>query len=101
MSLTSANGNVPDIELRIRVIKERAICVRHSLPFNGIPRLLLIHNKCLSVKILNYFPKKGGVSTMYIPKTIVSGETLHYKRHLALNIGQYCQVHEYDTPRND
>ena len=37
---------------------------------------------------------------MYIPNNIMSGKTLHYKRHLALNIGQYCQVHEEDTPRN-
>ena len=37
---------------------------------------------------------------MYSLNTIVSGETLHYKIHLALNIGQYCQVHEDKTPRN-
>ena len=37
---------------------------------------------------------------MYIPKTIMSGDILNYKRHMALNIGQYCQVHEKDTPRN-
>ena len=38
---------------------------------------------------------------MYSPKTIMYGDTLHYKRHLALKIGQYCQVHEEDTQRND
>ena len=37
---------------------------------------------------------------MYIPKTIMSGKTLHYKIHLALNIGQYCQVYEEETPIN-
>ena len=37
---------------------------------------------------------------MYIPKTIMSGYTLHYKRHLSLKIGQYSQVQEKDTPRN-
>ena len=37
---------------------------------------------------------------MYIPKTIMFGDILNYKRHMALNIGQYCQVHEKDTPRN-
>ena len=30
----------------------------------------------------------------------MSGETLDYKKHLRLQIGQYCQVHEEDTPRN-
>ena len=30
----------------------------------------------------------------------MSGETLHYKRYLGLKIGQYCQVHEHEEPRN-
>jgi hypothetical protein len=30
----------------------------------------------------------------------MSGETLYFKKHLSLQIGQYCQVHEEDTPRN-
>jgi hypothetical protein len=30
----------------------------------------------------------------------MSGETLDFKKHLSLQIGQYCQVHEEDTPRN-
>ena len=37
---------------------------------------------------------------MYIPKIIMSGGNLHYKRHLAFKIGQYCQVHKEYTPRN-
>ena len=31
----------------------------------------------------------------------MSGETLDYKKDLSLQIGQYCQVHEEDTPRNN
>jgi hypothetical protein len=27
-------------------------------------------------------------------------ETLDYKEHLRLQVGQYCQVHEEDSPRN-
>ena len=88
MDLTSPSEHVPYIECIIIVFKERAICVRHSLPFNSIPRLLLIHIEFASVKMLNYFPTKRGVSNVYIPKTIMSGKTLHYKKHLALKIGQ-------------
>ena len=64
MKLTSANENVPEIDLQIRVVKERAICVRHRLPFNRIPILLLIHIVFVSVKMINHFPKKVGVSTV-------------------------------------
>ena len=54
----------------------------------------------LVVKMLNYFPLKGGVSTNISPKTIISGETLDYKKYFSLPFGQYCQVHEEETPRN-
>jgi hypothetical protein len=30
----------------------------------------------------------------------MSGETLDFKKRLSLQIGQYCQVHEEDTPQN-
>jgi hypothetical protein len=47
-----------------------------------------------------FFPTKGGISDTLSPMTIMSGETLDYKKHLSLQVGQYCQVHEEDTPRN-
>jgi hypothetical protein len=43
---------------------------------------------------------KGGISDTLSPRAIMSGETLDYKKHLSLQIGQYCQVHEEDTPCN-
>ena len=30
----------------------------------------------------------------------MSGDILDYKKHLSLQIGQYCQVHEEDAPHN-
>jgi hypothetical protein len=30
----------------------------------------------------------------------MSGETLDYKKHLSLDVGQYLQVHEEDNPQN-
>jgi hypothetical protein len=100
VNLTSANEHVPEIERRIRVVKERARSFRHSLPFNRIPKLLTIHIVFVAVKLLNHFPPKGGISDTISPKTIMTGETLDYKTHLSLQLGQYCQVHEDDTPRN-
>jgi hypothetical protein len=100
VNLTSANEHFPEIEPRIRVVKERARSFRHSLPFNRIPKLLTIHIIFVAVKLLNHFPPKGGISDTISPKTtIMTGETLDYKTHLSLQLGQYCQVHEDDTPR--
>ena len=30
----------------------------------------------------------------------MSSETLNFKKHLALGVGDYCQVHEQEEPRN-
>ena len=100
VNLASANQHVPEIERRIRVVKERCRAVRHSLPFQQIPKLLTVHIVLNVVKLLNFFPTKEGVSETLSPKTIMSGETLDFKKHLSLQIGQYCQVHEEDNPRN-
>ena len=45
-----------------------------------------------SIKLLNYFPMKGGISDTLSPKTIMPGKHLDYKKHLCLQVGQYCQV---------
>jgi hypothetical protein len=61
---------------------------------------MTIHIVLNVVKLLIFFPTKGGVSDTLSPKTIMSGETLDYKKHLSLQVGQYCQVHEEDNPHN-
>jgi hypothetical protein len=96
----SANEHVTEIDRRIRVMKERCRSTRHALPFTRSPKLLTIHIVFHSVKILNHFPPKGRIPDTISPKTIMAGETLHFKRHLSLQIGQYCQVHEEEQPRN-
>jgi hypothetical protein len=52
-----------------------------------------------AVKLLNYFPVKGGVSEIYGPKAIMSGEVLDFKK-ISLPFGSYCQVHEEKLPCN-
>jgi len=47
VNLASANEHVPEIERRIRVVKERTRGSRHSLPFQRIPKLLTIHAHCV------------------------------------------------------
>jgi hypothetical protein len=86
VNLTSANEHVPEIKRRIRVVKELCRATRHSLPYERIPNLMTIHIVLNVVKLLNFFPTKGGVSDTLSPKTIMSGETLDFKKHLSLQI---------------
>jgi hypothetical protein len=98
VNLESANEHLSEIERRIRLVKEKCWATWHNLPYERIPKLMTIHIVLNVVKLLNFFPTKGGVSDTLRPKTIMSGETLNFKKHLSLQIGQYCQVHEEDTP---
>jgi hypothetical protein len=100
VNLASPNEHIPEIEQRIWVVKERSQAAHHSLPFQCIPKLLMIHIVLNAVKILNCFPMKGGIPHTLSTKTIMSGETLDCKKHLSLQVGQYCQVHEEDTSCN-
>jgi hypothetical protein len=61
---------------------------------------MTIHILLNVVKLLNFFPTKGGVSDTLSPKTIMSGEALDSNKYLSLQLGQYCQVHDEDNPRN-
>jgi hypothetical protein len=73
VNLASANEHVPEIERIMRVVKERCRAIRHSLPFERIPKLMTIHIVLNVVKLLNFFPIKGGVSNTLSPKTIMLG----------------------------
>ena len=65
-----------------------------------IPNILIIYIFFIVVRMLNYFAVKGVLSIIPSPNTIISSETLHYKRHLGIKIGQYFQVNEHEDPRN-
>ena len=76
INLESANKHVPEIERKIRVVKERCQSTGHGLPFQLIPKILTMHILFQRVKILNFFPTKGGISDTLSPKIIMSGEIL-------------------------
>jgi hypothetical protein len=59
----------------------------------------MMHMVFYAVKLMNYFPAKGGVSEIYGPKTIMSGKIIDFKK-FSLPFGTYCQVHEEKLPQN-
>ena len=62
VNLAAANEYVPDIEKQIRVMKEQGRATCHGLLFQRITKLLTTHIVLNTVKMLNFFPKKGGIS---------------------------------------
>ena len=97
---TSAKEHVSPVERRIIVVKERARAIKHSLPPKRIPLVMMIAMVLQCTNMLNWFVSKGGISENFSPFTLLTGQTLNFKTHLALEFGEHCQVHEEEAPRN-
>ena len=96
-NVTAANEHVPEIERQIQVIKEHFCCVRHTLPFKFLPRLLVVSAIYSCILWLNAFPPNGGVSKIMSPRTIMTGIPFDYRKHCCLQFGSYAQMHEDAT----
>jgi hypothetical protein len=60
---TCAPGeHVPEIERRIRTVKERVRGLVNTIPFQKIPTIMIVHIAIFIVMWLNFFPPQGGVS---------------------------------------
>lgn len=86
------------VERNIRFLKEKIRSVRHSLPFERIPGIMVVRMALHVVKFINGFPRRGGLQH-YSPGEIMTERRLH-KNDLALRFGTYCQIAENGEPRN-
>ncbi len=71
----------------------------YSLPVNALPAVVLVNAVLFVTKQLHLFLVKGGISTQFSPKQIMTGEVVHYK-FCTVPFGQYCQILEERHPRN-
>jgi hypothetical protein len=94
LNTVSNDEHVPEIERRIRTVKERTRCIYSTLPFPKIPPRMVIEMVYYSNFWLNSFPPSDGVSKVLSPRAIVVGLELNFKKHCQLEFGQYVQTHE-------
>ena len=99
VNVVSRAEHVPEIERLIRVIKERARCYYAMLPYDKIPRMMVIHLLITVVFYINAFVWKNGVSQFLSPTTIVEGLALDYNTHFHVLFGEY--LHTYEGTTND
>ncbi len=71
----------------------------YSLLVNALPPVVLVNAVLFVTKQLNLFQVKGGISTQFSPKQIMTGKVVHYK-YCSILFGQYCQISEEGTPQN-
>lgn len=101
LKTTAANEHVPDIERQLRVIKERARAIRCTLPFDRIPKRVIIEMMSFVVFWLNLIPNKNGVSSTLGPRNIVTNTRATFRDHCGIPFGAYAQMHKEPHPSND
>jgi hypothetical protein len=93
LNTTAAREHVGEIERKIRVVKERVRCTTSILPYNILPKLMIIELMHCCVMWMNSFPVKSGISKRWSPREIVSRHRLDAKLHCKVPFGAYCEVH--------
>ena len=98
-NFATRNEHLPEIEGQHRVIKEQARACRSTLPFEVLPRLILVEmvNNC--ALWINMFPAKGGICNVS-PRNLMTVIKLDYSKHCRLPFRSYVQVHDEPSPTN-
>jgi hypothetical protein len=81
VNTTAAKEHAPEVERRIRLIKERGRGILNTLPFKKMPPIMLIELIYHVVPWLNTFPTTSGVSETLLPRKIVMQHKLDFTKH--------------------
>jgi hypothetical protein len=91
INTTAAKEHLPEVERKIRLIKERGRGIMNTLPFKKILRLMLIELVYYVVLWLNAFPANSGVFKTLSPREIVYWHKLDFAKHCKSPFGTYCE----------
>ena len=94
LNTASNDEHVPEIERQICTVKERTQGIYCTLPFQKMPRRLIIEMVYAANYWLNMFPRPGGISKTLSPRTLLTGQTWSYTTHCKLEFGDYVQMQE-------
>ena len=70
-----------------------------SLPFEPMPRLMIVKATQECARWLNSFPSKNGYQNIS-PRALITGVELDYKIQCKHSFGSYVQVHQENTSKN-
>ena len=96
INTTAANEHVPEIERKIRHVKERCRTCKASLPFEFMPNLMIRSLVTHMVMMINAHIDKSGISDVYSPRELVLRWQLDWTKHCRAPFGVYCIA--YDDP---
>jgi hypothetical protein len=100
VNTTAAKEHVPEVEQRIRLIKERGRGILNTLPFKKMLQIMLIELIYHVVLWLNAFPTKSGVSETLSLRKIIMRHKLDFTKDCRAQFGSYCEAHDEPVPTN-
>eukprot|EP00804_Cyclotella_cryptica_P030821 CCRYP_015076-RE/>CCRYP_015076-RE protein AED:0.49 eAED:0.25 QI:0/-1/0/1/-1/1/1/0/834 len=96
VNITSKNEHVPEIERKIRHIKERVRSMKADLPYQVLPNIMIKRMVLHAGLLLNAYVDKQGISNEYSPREIILRWQLRWDKHCKHQFGAYGQA--YDDP---
>ena len=97
----AAREHVPEIERRIRTIKERVRSVTSDFPFNPVPMLVLVQTVYTICLWLNVIRSLSGMERGLPPHELVTGRGVDYNKDCSADLGAYIKASTYDLVTND
>ena len=93
INTTAAREHVGDVERCIRSIRDRCRGIVSELPYKKyLPDIFIIHLLRFIVLWINAFPSDSGISTELLPREIITGLRLDYKKHCRARFGAYVEA---------
>ena len=91
INVVSRDEHIKDIEQYIRVVKECARSYSAMLPFEKIPKRMLVHLLLTVLFYVSAFSFNSGIFSDYLsPMTIVEGVKLNYNKHFKVIPDEYA-----------
>ena len=100
MNYPPAKSKVPQAERNNRTIGERIRSAYHNLPYKAIPKPMIRYLAMVCADQLNWFPVKGGISSYYSPRVILTHQALDFNKHCQVPFGAYVQADQIPDPKN-
>jgi hypothetical protein len=101
MNFANPQEHVPEAERNNLVIKERVRATYHRLPYKQMTKTITKILVMDSVKKLNFFPAKHGISEYYSPRMILHQRNLDYTKNCKFIFGTYVPAHNKPSPTNN
>ena len=94
LNMWSNNEHIREIKRMIRTVKEQARGTFNTLPFKKVPSRIIVELVLFCVFRLNSLYPSQSIVDGVSPRTIITGLTIDYNKHVKHNFGEYVQTHE-------